>query len=115
MLADPSFAYQQIGDEFGLTWQRVAHIATELGLDGKQRRHDRAFRVRPHVIRQFKRYPQVIQAVMDKLRRAGLQVAPRQVCKWLNERRDIETSSRLIPLVDDLTHILIEAGKNKLH
>ena len=37
-----------------------------------------------------------------------------QLCKWLNEKRDIETSSRLIPLVDDLTHILIEAGKNKL-
>jgi hypothetical protein len=38
-----------------------------------------------------------------------------QVCKWLNERRNMETSSRLIPLVDDLTHILLEAGKNKLH
>jgi hypothetical protein len=36
------------------------------------------------------------------------------LCKWLNETRDMETSSRLIPLVDDLTHILIEAGKNKL-
>jgi hypothetical protein len=38
-----------------------------------------------------------------------------QLCKWLNEKRDMTTSSRLIPLVDDLTHILIEAGKNKLH
>jgi hypothetical protein len=39
-----------------------------------------------------------------------------QLCKWLNERRDVATSSRLIPLVDDLTHILLEAGKNnKLH
>ena len=38
-----------------------------------------------------------------------------QLCTWLNEKRDMETSSRLIPLVDDLTHILIEAGKNKLH
>jgi hypothetical protein len=38
-----------------------------------------------------------------------------QLCKWLNEKREMETSSRLIPLVDDLTHILIEAGKNKLH
>jgi hypothetical protein len=37
-----------------------------------------------------------------------------QLCKLLNEKRDTETSSRLIPLVDDLTHILIEAGKNKL-
>jgi hypothetical protein len=34
------------------------------------------------------------------------------LCKWLNEKRDVEVSSRLIPLVDDLTHILIEAGKN---
>jgi hypothetical protein len=38
-----------------------------------------------------------------------------QVCKRLTDKGDIETSSRLIPLVDDLTHILIEAGKNKLH
>ena len=38
-----------------------------------------------------------------------------RLCKFLNEKRDIEVSSRLIPLVDDLTHILIEAGKNKLH
>ena len=37
-----------------------------------------------------------------------------QLCKWLNEKRDMETSSRLILLIDDLTHILIEAGKNKL-
>jgi hypothetical protein len=37
-----------------------------------------------------------------------------QLCKWLNEKPDMETSSRLIPLVDDLTHMLIEAGKNKL-
>jgi hypothetical protein len=36
-----------------------------------------------------------------------------QLRKWLNEKRDMATSSRLIPLVDDLTHILIEAGKNK--
>ena len=37
-----------------------------------------------------------------------------QLCKSLTDKRDIETSSRLMPLVDDLTHILIEAGKNKL-
>jgi hypothetical protein len=76
MLADPSFAYQQIGDEFGLTRQSIAHIATELGVDGKQRRHERAFRVRPHVIKQFKRYPPAIQSVIGRLRRAGLHVAP---------------------------------------
>jgi hypothetical protein len=38
-----------------------------------------------------------------------------QLCNFLNEKRDMDTSSRLMPLVDDLTHILIEAGKNKLH
>ena len=37
-----------------------------------------------------------------------------QLCKLLNERHDTEISSRLTPLVDQLTHILIEAGKNKL-
>jgi hypothetical protein len=37
-----------------------------------------------------------------------------ELCRWLNEKREMEISSRLIPLVDDLTHILIEAGKNKL-
>ena len=36
-----------------------------------------------------------------------------QVCKWLNEKDDIEVSSRLIPLVDEHTHLLIEAEKNK--
>ena len=38
-----------------------------------------------------------------------------QLCKSLSEKHDIEISSRLIPLVDDLTQILLEAGKNKLH
>jgi hypothetical protein len=37
-----------------------------------------------------------------------------QLCKWLNEKRDMATSSRFTPLVDDLSHILIEAGKNKI-
>jgi hypothetical protein len=37
-----------------------------------------------------------------------------QLCKFLNEKRDMEISSRLIPLVDDPTHILVEASKNKL-
>jgi len=38
-----------------------------------------------------------------------------QLRKSLTDKRDIEISSRLIPLVDDLTLILIEAGKSKLH
>ena len=37
-----------------------------------------------------------------------------QLCKWLNEKRDMETSSRLIPLVDDLTHILIRSWQEQI-
>lgn len=37
-----------------------------------------------------------------------------QLCKRLNEQRELKISSRHIPLTDKLTHILIEAGKNKL-
>ena len=37
-----------------------------------------------------------------------------QLCKWLKEKQDTEVSSRLVPLVNALTHILLEAGKNKL-
>ena len=33
-----------------------------------------------------------------------------QACKWLNEKRDTEISSPLNPLVDELTHFLLEAG-----
>jgi hypothetical protein len=35
-----------------------------------------------------------------------------KLCKWLNEQRDHHGFGRLIPLVDDLTHILLQAGKN---
>jgi hypothetical protein len=35
--------------------------------------------------------------------------------KWLNEKRDIETSARLIPLAADLAHILLAEGMSKLH
>jgi hypothetical protein len=39
-----------------------------------------------------------------------------QLCKWLNEQRETKMSrGRDLPLVDDLKHLLIEAGKNKLH
>lgn len=37
-----------------------------------------------------------------------------QVCKLLNERRENEISSRLVPLVDELAHILLEESKNRL-
>jgi len=34
-----------------------------------------------------------------------------QLCKRLNEKRDMETSSRLIPVVDDLTQISDRSGQ----
>jgi hypothetical protein len=37
-----------------------------------------------------------------------------QLCKWLNEKRDMETSSRLIPLVDSRTHILNRSGQEQI-
>ena len=33
-----------------------------------------------------------------------------QLCRSLTDKRDMEISSRFIPLVDRLIHILIEAG-----
>ena len=38
-----------------------------------------------------------------------------QLCKLLGERRDLDTASRIIPLVEDLTHVLLDVEKNKLH
>jgi len=37
-----------------------------------------------------------------------------QLCKVLNEKSETEISSRLIPLVDELTHVLLDEGKNRL-
>jgi hypothetical protein len=35
MLDDPSLAYQHIANTFGLTRQRIAQLAAELGINGK--------------------------------------------------------------------------------
>jgi hypothetical protein len=62
----------------------------------------------------------------ETTRPLGLRLPPRLLNVLLHKKqRCIELPSpsrktpvgrvRLIPLVDDLTHILIEAGKNKLH
>lgn len=31
-----------------------------------------------------------------------------QLCDWLNDKRDFDTASRLIPIVDDLTYLVAE-------
>jgi hypothetical protein len=36
-----------------------------------------------------------------------------QLCAWLNEKRDVDTASRLIPIADDLTHLVAEVSTRK--
>jgi hypothetical protein len=76
MLDDPQFAYQDIANKFGVTRQYIAQLANELGINGRQRQHQRTLRRGPHVIKNFDVYPRDIQAVMHKIRRAGLRVTP---------------------------------------
>ena len=65
---------------------------------------------------------QMGSGIVEVFARSGCPVVAREIndellelCKLLNETRDMETSSHLIPLVDDLTHILIETSKNTLN
>ena len=32
-----------------------------------------------------------------------------ELCRWLDEKGDLETASRLIPIVDEFTRILVTA------
>jgi hypothetical protein len=78
MFEDPRFTYQHIANKIGLTRQRIAQLANELGINGRQRERVRVSRREPrvHIIKKFKEYPSDIRAVMNKLRRAGLRVTP---------------------------------------
>jgi predicted transcriptional regulator len=67
MLNDPRFAYEQIGRKFGLTKQRIAKLAEELGINGRQRQHERTLRHGPYVITE--EYPPSVRAVIGKIRR----------------------------------------------
>ncbi len=78
MLDDPAFAYQEIGDKFGLTRQYIAQLAKGLGVDSKRRRRKgermRMLHREPRVIKVD--YPPGIRAVIDKIRRSAIQVTP---------------------------------------
>jgi hypothetical protein len=76
MLADPAFTYQHIANKLGLTRQYIAQLANELGFKGRQRERVRLSRREPRIIKKFRQYPVEIRAVMNKLRQAGLRVAP---------------------------------------
>jgi hypothetical protein len=76
MLDDPQFAYQEIANKLGLSKQYIAQLANELGINGRHRERVRLSRREPRIIKKFRQYPSEIRAVMNKLRRAGLRVAP---------------------------------------
>src|SRR4030095_6937867 len=76
MLAEPTITYERIAKNLGLTKQRIGQLAKDFGVDGRQREYERIVRREPRIIKKFKEYPSEIQAVMDKLMRAGLRVAP---------------------------------------
>ena len=76
MLNNPRFTYHQIGTKFGFPRQRIAQLAAELAINGRQRWHERLSRRGPRIVKDFKEYPSDTQAVINKLRRAGLRVTP---------------------------------------
>ena len=76
MLADPTITYERVAKNLGLTKQRIGQLAKDFGVDGRQREYERIVRREPRIIKKFRQYPSEIQAVMDKLMRAGLRVAP---------------------------------------
>jgi hypothetical protein len=76
MLAEPTITYERIAKNLGLTKQRIGQLAKDFGVDGRQREYERIVRREPRIIKKFKEYPSEIQAVMDKLMRAGLRVTP---------------------------------------
>jgi hypothetical protein len=76
MLAGPTITYERIAKNLGLTKQRIGQLAKDFGVDGRQREYERIVRREPRIIKKFKEYPSDIRAVMNKLRRAGLRVAP---------------------------------------
>jgi hypothetical protein len=44
MVGDPALRYRSIGRRFGITRQRVAQIAAEMGVDGRERQRQRTIR-----------------------------------------------------------------------
>jgi len=49
MLDDPTVTYKRIAKNLGLTKQRVAQLAKDFGVDGRQREHERTVRRWPRV------------------------------------------------------------------
>lgn len=74
MVGDSDLHYRSIGRRFGITRQRVAQIAAEMGVDGRRRQRQRALRTL--AFQNGSKYPPDIEAVVRKLKRSGLEVLP---------------------------------------
>ena len=98
MLDDPRFAFQHIGSKFGLTRQRISQLAKELGINARQRQRERAVLRGPSIIE--KRYPPDIQAVIDKIKRSGMQVSP--FISLLSFRPSVARRSQTMVLVNGM-------------
>jgi hypothetical protein len=76
MLADSTLPYEDIGNQFRLSRQRVAQLAALIGINGRQRQRQRTLTRERRVIKRFDKYPSGIRAIIGKLKKAGLQVSP---------------------------------------
>jgi hypothetical protein len=71
-----SIGFDLVQDLPAARGKRIGQLAKDFGVDGRQREYERIVRREPRIIKKFQEYPSDIQAVMNKLRRAGLSVAP---------------------------------------
>lgn len=90
MLDDPQFSFQKIGQQFGLTKQRISQLAREFGIDGRKREHERTL---TRVIE--KDYNPGVQAVIKKIERYGIRALPYNRPQP-NRRNQLRRSQRMV-------------------
>jgi hypothetical protein len=74
MLDDPTLCCQAIAQHFGVTLQRIAQIAADMGVDGRARQRQRKL-LSPVLTREPK-HPADVRLIIQKLKRAGCKVLP---------------------------------------
>lgn len=76
MLQESTLSYAQIGQEFGLTRQRVSQLAQLFGINGRRRDRTRVKRRLPYISHERDKYSFKIRLVLAELKRRGITVAP---------------------------------------
>src|SRR5687768_11021339 len=71
MLGNPQFSFQHIGEKLDVTKQCISRLAKGLGINGRQREHERTL---SRVIET--KYPPGVQAVLKQIQRVGISVLP---------------------------------------